>query len=60
MKSGKRELGKEKISDLGGTKEKEKTIRRRAEPEDERRRRIDEKDREEIGIGGGVITDCTP
>lgn len=50
------------------TKEKEKTIRRTAEPEDEEtarveerwRRRRTEKDREEIGTGGGVITDCSP
>lgn len=46
----------------GGTKEKEKTIRRTAKPEDEERwrGRAAEKDRVEIGTGGGVIMDCSP
>lgn len=46
----------------GRTKEKEKTIRRTAEPEDEKRWRGRgvEKDRVEIGTGGGVIMDCSP
>lgn len=52
----------------GRTKEKEKTIRRKANAgeneavveEKSRREPEREEDREEIGTGGGVITDCSP
>lgn len=51
----------------GRTKEKEKTIRREANTGGMRRwwrKRVGEsrreEDREEIGTGGGVITDCSP